>query len=102
MSNGSDFVQNPWNITFSPFTDLFERFVGNGNIFFIFPLIILTFGIYFKTKDATLTSVFMIGSGALLSVGTFSQGLPDVPILFGIFAALGFVPLFYDILFGGK
>ena len=100
--NGSEFLQNPWNVSFSPWTELFSRFVGNGNIFFLFPLIIITIGLWIKSEhNGPLVAVFMMGSGALLSVGTLSMGLPDLPILFGIFAAFGLVPLFSSIFFGG-
>jgi hypothetical protein len=100
--NGTEFIQNPWNTTFSPWTELFARYIGNGNIFYMFPLIILTVGIYFKTENAPMTSVFMIGSGALLSFGSLSAGLgQEIAILFGLFAAMGLIPLFTFIFFGG-
>ena len=100
--NGSDFINNPWNTTWSPWTDLFERFVGNGQIFWLFPLIILTFGIYIKTESTIMVSMFMLGSGALLGFGTMAMGVPDMPIIFGLFAAIGLVPLFSRIIFGGN
>ena len=95
-------VYNPWNISTGPWTDLFARFVGNGNIFYLFPLIIITMGIYYKTENTALVSIFMISSGACLGFGTLAMGIPDMPILFGIFTAMGLVPLFSFIIFGGE
>lgn len=98
---GSGFLDNIWNTSFSPWTNLFNNYVGNGNVFYLFPLIIITLGLYIHSDhNSLLTSMFMIGSGALLGVGTLSMGLPHMPILFGIFAAMGLVPLFSHIFFG--
>lgn len=93
---------NPWNISFDPWTNLFQRFVGNGNIFYLFPLIIVTLGIYYKTGRSELVAVFMLASGALLGFGTLTMGIPDLPILFGLFSAMGLVPLFSFLITGGK
>lgn len=98
--NGSEFLNNTWNVTWSPWTDLFARFFGNGQVFWLFPLIVLTFGIYVKTESPVMVSMFMIGSGSLLGFGTLSAGIEGMPIIFGVFAALGFVPLFSHIIFG--
>lgn len=103
VTNHSDFINNMWNHSLTPWTNLFDRFVGNGNVFYLFPLIVLTFGLYqHSDHNAPLTSVFMIGSGALLGFGTLAAGVPDLPIIFGIFCAMGFVPLFTSIFFGGE
>ena len=97
--NGSEFIDNPWNITFSPFTDLFESIFGSGNVFFLFPLVILTFGIYVKTHNAVMASVFMIGSGALLASGSIFTNAANMAFIFTIFTALGIVSLFVSLLF---
>jgi hypothetical protein len=93
---------NPWNISTGPWTNLFQRFVGNGNVFYLFPLIILTVGVYYKTDNPAVTSAFMMGSGSLLSFGTLSMGVPDLPIIFGLFTAMGLIPLFSFIIYGGE
>lgn len=98
--NETNFTDNIWNYTFKAWTNLFNNYVGNGNIFFIFPLIIVTMGIYVKTENPVLTSMFMISSGAVLGFGTLSAGIPDLPLLFVLFAAMGLVPLFTFIFFG--
>lgn len=97
--NGTDFVNEPWNTTFSPFTNLFENTVGNGNAFYLIPLVALTIGIYIKTRDTKVTSVFMIASGALLGGGSIFSGVPEMGVLFIIFAAIGLVGMISSIIF---
>lgn len=97
--NGTTFMNNPWNTTFSPWTNMFETITGNGNAFYLFPLIILTIGVFVKTRDATMTSLFMITSGALCASGSFFTGAPNIALLFTIFTAIGFVGLFIGIIF---
>ena len=97
--NGSEFMNNPWNITFSPYIDLFQNIVGNGQVFFLFPLIIITFGIQIKTQNAVMTTMFMIASGALLGAGSIFVNATAMAVVFTIFAAMGFVGLFLSLLF---
>ena len=97
--NGSEFINDPWNTTFSPFTDLFEKVFGNGQVFFLFPLIILTMGIYYKTHNPVFTSTFMIASGALLSSGSLFAGAANMSVVFVIFTAMGIVALFISLIF---
>jgi len=97
--NGTEFINNPWNTTFSPWTDLFNNMVGNGNVFYLFPLIILTIGVYIKTQSATMTSLFMIATGALCGTGSFFTGASTIALMFVIFTAIGFVGLFIGIIF---
>ena len=100
--NHSDFIVNLWNKTFSPYTDLFQKYVGNGNIFFLLPVIGLTMGIYVNSKgNLPLVSVFMLGTGALLCVGSLALGNPELALLFGIFSAVGLIPLFTFLFYGG-
>ena len=97
--NGTDWFNNPWNTTFSPFTDFFEDATGVGNTFYLLPLIVLTFGIYIHTKDAVMASMFMIASGALLSSSSLFAGAVELVPVFVIFTAIGFVGLFIGIVF---
>jgi len=97
--NGSDFINNPWNTTFSPYTDLFRDIVGNGQVFFLFPLIIVTIGIQIKTQNTMMTTMFMLTSGALLGAGSLFINATSLAVVFTIFAAMGFVGFFSDLLF---
>ena len=90
-----------WNWTTGPYTDLFEHFFGHGEVFYLVPLIVLTIGLYIKTNNITIPSMFMFGAGSILAVSTFAIGLPFMGLLFSIFAALGIVSLFANLIYGG-
>jgi hypothetical protein len=89
-----------WNTTTGPFTDIFQRFIGNGNVFYLVPLIVLTIGLYIKTKNTVVPSMFMISAGACLGVGALSVGMTDMGTVFIIFSAIGLVPLFSGLIWG--
>jgi len=97
--NGSELVNDPWNTTWSSYTDLFENMVGVGAVFWLIPLCILTLGIYIKTNNPVMATMFMIGSGALLSSGSIFLGSPDMQLAFIVFTAMGLVGLFASLLF---
>jgi hypothetical protein len=90
-----------WNWSTGPFTDLFEHFFGNGAVFYLVPLIVLTIGLYIKTNNVTVPSMFMIGAGSILAVSTFTLGLPDMALIFTIFTAIGIGSLFINLIYGG-
>ena len=97
--NGSEFINDPFNTSYSPFVDLFDKLTGFGNLFWLFPLIVLTIGIYIKTEDAAVTSLFMAISGVLLGSGGIFVGAGDVALAFYIFATLGFVGVLLSVFF---
>ena len=97
--NGTDFIHDMWNTTFNPYTNMFLRTMGNGNIFYLVPFIVLTIGIYIKTKDATVATLFMIATGAVCSTGSMFSKAPDIAMIFLLFAAMGFVGLFTSLFF---
>jgi len=89
--NGSDFINDPFNTTYSPWTDLFADITGFGQLFWLMPLVALTIGVYVKTEDATTTSMFMLVSGALLGSGHIFLGSADIALAFYAFATMGAV-----------
>jgi len=97
--NGTELISDPFNTTFKPFTDFFQGITGNGMIFFLFILVVLTIGLYIKTRKVEVPTLFMIGSGALLSSGSIFTGATDMAIAFIIFTALGFTALFVGLFF---
>ena len=100
--NGSEFVDQPFNTSYGPWTDLFGSILGNGNVFFLVPVIVLTYGVYLKTESPIMASLFMITSGSLLGSGSIFVGAHDLAIAFTVFTAFGFVALFASILFMKK
>jgi len=100
--NGTEWMSEPFNTTFSPFTDLFADFigVGLGHVFFLFPIVVITYTLYVKTEgDGVMTSMFMIATGALMSSMELFTGMYVMSVVFLIFAALGLTGLFISFLF---
>ena len=97
--NGSDLINQPWNTTWSPYTDFFQRIFGNGALFFLVPIMVLALSLYVKTRNITMVAMFMIGSGILMSSGSMFTNAPQVSLIFIIFTALGFVALILSLLF---
>lgn len=100
--NGTEWRNAPWNTTFSPFTDVFENIFGNGNVFYLIPLIVLAFGIYIKTENPTFAAMFIMVSGGIFAMSTFFAGLPEMGMMFTIFTAIGITILVASIVFQRK
>jgi hypothetical protein len=98
MINGTEFINDPIGTAFSPFTNLFRDLVGNGNVFYIVPLIVFTIGLWYKTDEPIMAAMFMIGSGAILGMGTLTAGMESLGILFTIFAAIGLTILIVSLI----
>ena len=97
--NGSDWISDPFNTTFSPFTDFFSDVLGVAGVFWLVPILVLCMGIYYKTENPTLVSMFMIGSGALFASGNIFVGSPEMALVFTVFTALGFTGLIASLLY---
>lgn len=97
----SDFLDDPLGTVFEPFTDLFEGLIhpNAGQVFYLFPVIVLTFALQLKVKNYAVTSMFMIGAGATLSGGGIFLGASTMAAVFLIFSAMGLVGLFLSIYF---
>lgn len=96
--NGTRLIDQPFNTTYSPWTDLFENLIGIdgvGMLFWFIPMIGLTLGVYIKTKDPVMTTGFMMVSGALLGSSSYIFGMrPEMYVAFTIFTALGITGMF--------
>ena len=95
----NDFWDSPFETITEPYTDIFESVTGNGSVFFLFPVIVLTIALYIKTQSGVMASMFMIGCGALLSAINVFGGNGQMTAVFIIFTAFGFVGLFVSMLF---
>ena len=94
--NGSDFVDNPWNITFSAYTDLF------GNAFYIVPIAFIAVALYIKTRSPIISSVWIWSSGLLMAGGNIFANNPDMAIIYGLFTAIGIAGTIISIFFMEK
>jgi len=97
----SNFLNDPMGTIFEPFINLFEVLINPhaGGVFYLFPLIVLTYTVQIKVKQPAVTSLFMIGAGATLSGGGIFLGASSMALVFIIFSAIGFVGLFMSIYF---
>jgi len=64
--NGTDWINQPWNTTFKPFTDLFEPF---GEAFYLIPITFIGVALYMKTRNPTVVSAYLIAVGVLMTGG---------------------------------
>lgn len=92
-------IDNLWDSIWNPFTSLFQDIIGNGQVFFIFPIVVLTLGVHVKSRNPAFTSMFMIASGGILSGGSLFLNVPSLAFAFTVFTALGLVGLFISIIF---
>lgn len=101
--NGSELINNPWNITFSPFTDLFGQLLpgvpGAAAVFWLVPLSIIGVALYTKTREPSIVSMYLITSGLLLASGSIFVGAIDMALVFAAFATLGIVSLFVSLFY---
>lgn len=95
--DGSDLINNPFGVIFKAFTDFFESILGpgGGNVFYLFPILILTFGLWVKNPDEPmLPVVFFIGSSALLGAGSLfmhAYGAAIISLVLCGFALTGLI-----------
>lgn len=97
--NGTELINDPWGTIFSPWTNLFENVVGNGGVFYLFPLSVLAFALYTKTQNTLMPSMFIMASGALLAGGNIFIGATSIAAVYIIFTAIGITGLFISLFF---
>jgi hypothetical protein len=94
--NGSDLVNQPWNTTFSPYIALF----GQG--WMIIPVSFIAAALFMKTRDPVVLSMFMILTGALLSIGGLFIGFAPAIFVYLMFSVIGIAVLFFNMFYGGR
>jgi hypothetical protein len=98
--NGSELIDQPWNTTFSPFTNLFDSFLdGAGVLFFLVPITIIAVALYVKTREPVMVSMYLIASGALFAGSGLFIGSVSMQLVYVVVAAIGFVSLFISLFF---
>ena len=94
--NGSDFINNPWNITFSPYTNL----LGAG--FYLIPICFIAAALYVKTHNGVAVGTFIWVSGLLLASGSMFMNYPQMGYVFLLFTVAGMVGTFLAVYFNKK
>ena len=101
--NASEIITDPFGQLLHPFMGFFETVTGNGMNFWVIPLIGFALAIFVNTDyDPVPVSMFMLVSGALLSSGSIMAGLPGLPFMLIIFAAIGLTGVFVSLYLTNK
>lgn len=94
--NGTDFFNQPWNTTFSPFI----HFFGQG--WLLIPLSFIALALFVKTRDPILVSIYMIITGALFTSGGLFIGFQPMILAYVFFTVLGIAVLIYGVFFAER
>lgn len=99
--NATDFWTDPFGNLFSTWTDLFERILGEGagNVFWLVPILVLAYGIYYKTDDPMMGVIFIMGSCALLASGSIFAGAIGAGVVFILITGLAMTGLILKTVF---
>ena len=90
--NGSEFINNPWDTIWSPFTDMF----GQG--FWLIFIGFIAVALFIKTRNVAVVSVWLMGSSLLVGSAIFSN-YPSMGFVYYIFTVLGLVGTIVSIFF---
>lgn len=90
--NGSEFLDNPWDTIWSPFTDILS-----GGIWLVF-IGFIAVALFVKTRNITVVSVWLMGSTLLVGTGLFGS-YPDLAFVYYAFTVLGLVGTIVSIFF---
>ena len=93
--NGSEFIDNPWDTIWSPFTSVF------GGAFWLIPIGIIAAALFMKTREVTVTSVWLIVSCLLVGSSVFAEH-PEIGFIYYAFAIMGLVGTVVSLFFMEK
>jgi len=86
--NVTDFLANPFNTTFSPYTNLM------GNLFFLIPFSVIGTALFVKTRSPMMVGMYLIAGGGLLGSVNIYYGAMQMVFVNILIIAFGFVWLF--------
>jgi len=90
--NGTTLLDDPWNTIFSPFTNLL------GSMFYLIPVGAIGMGLFVKTRNPVMVSMYLLSSGALLSSGSIFVGAMDMVPVYIMITAAGVAGLFISLI----
>lgn len=90
--NGTTLINDPWNTILSPFIDLF------GTMFYLIPVGAIGMGLFVKTRNPVIVSMYLLTSGALLSSGSIFVGALGMVPVYIMVSAAGFAGLFISLI----
>ncbi|NIQ88324.1 MAG: hypothetical protein GWN93_04305 [Deltaproteobacteria bacterium] len=94
--NGSDFINNPWNITFQAYTNL----LGPGA--FLVVLIFICAALYMKTENAVAVTGFLTVASLLFISGGLYANWPEMARVFTVVAAFGIMATVLNVYFKNR
>lgn len=98
--NGTEFLNNPWNYSLSPWHQIFETVTGHGEVLWLFIVVVLTFGVYIiSDKHPLYTGMFMVSVGSIFASANIFLGNPIMAVLFTIFTGIGIASILISIYF---
>lgn len=89
MKNATIIKDNPLNYTLSPYTNLFEKIFGSGEVFYFIPILGLSLALWYKTDEPVVVSIFLIIAGSILGFYNISHGFTTLDIICTIIVAIG-------------
>jgi len=90
--NGSELIDNPWDTIWGTFTDIF------GGAFWLIPIGIIAVALFMKTREVTVTSIWLLLSTVLVGSAVFSEH-PEIGFIYFIFTVIGLVGTIVSIFF---
>ena len=90
--SGSEFINNPLDTVFSPYSDIF----GGG--FWLIFIGFIAFALFIKTRNVAVVSIWLMSSCLLVGTGVFSS-YPSMGFIYYIFTVIGFVGTIVSLFF---
>jgi len=90
--NVTEFIDDPFGVTFSTFTDLL------GTPFYLILISVIGAALFVKTRDPMMLGMYLISSGALLSGGGIFVGAIHMIPFYVIIIALGLTSMFIGLI----
>ena len=82
--NGSELINNPWDTIWSPFTNIF------GASFWLIPIGIIAAALFMKTREVTVSSVWLIVSCLLIGSSVYTE-YPEIGFIYYVFTVIGVI-----------
>jgi len=94
--NGSEFISDPFNTVFSPYTDLL------GSAFWLIPIGIIAAALYVRTRNITVVGAWLLGAGMLMSTANIFSGYPMILDFYLFIVVIGVVSIILGIVLEQK
>lgn len=90
--NGSELIEQPWDTIWGPFISIF------GTAFWLIPIGIVGAALFMKTREITVTSVWLLVSCLLVGATVFNEQ-PEIGFLYFVFVVIGLIGTIVSLFF---